>query len=142
MSYQRLTNFSNSLSIEEIAGLRQKIQSSIAELNVKKLLINSNDYQSLINHLEFVLNIYNTMLTAKKLNQSAGPVCSFNPYQAQQTVVYSGDGSTTTIVDERDVVKSEEWRDQFEQNVHNPPMYALPPMGIWDINRIKNINMG
>jgi|SRR3990170_2799928 len=142
MSYQRLDNFQTSLSVEEIESLRQKVMSSLAELNVKKRLVHSHDYLNLVNHYEYILAIYNNMLTAKKL-ESKNPyqTCQYNPYQLKHTVVYAKDGSTTTIVDERDVYQGEEWKQQFQENVLNPPSYQLPPSNLWNIQKIKNINI-
>ena len=142
MSYQRLDNFQTSLSTGEIESLRQKAMASLGELNVKKRLVHNHDYLNLVNHYEYILNIYNNMLTAKKL-ESKNPyqTCQYNPYQAKQTIVYAGDGTTTTIVDERDVYQGKEWERQFEENVLNPPTYQLPPSNLWNIQKIKNINI-
>ena len=142
MSYQRLDNFQTSLSTQEIESMRQKLTSTLSELNVKKRLIHSHDYLNLVNHIEYSLNIFNNMLTAKKLEQkNPYQPCSVNPYQTDHTVVYKGDGTTTTVVDERDVKLNHDWRDQFQSNVLNPPSYQLPPMNLWNIQKIKNINI-
>jgi hypothetical protein len=142
MSYQRLDNFQTSLSTEEIQKMRQNIMSTIGELNVKKRLIHSHDYNNLVNHLDYSLNIFNNMLMAKKLEKkNPYQKCNYNPYQTNQTVLHNTDGTTTTIVDERDIKMTNEWEKQFESNVINPPVYTLPPQNIWNINKIKNINI-
>jgi hypothetical protein len=139
MSYQRLDNFQTTLSTTEVQSLRSKIQESITELNLKKQLIHTNEYNNLYNHYRYILGIYDNMLMTKKLQQKGS--CNYNPYNTKHTILYAGDGSTTTIIDERDI-KDEEWLEQFELQVQNPDNNFLVPNQIWDIAKIKSINIG
>lgn len=150
MSWNDLYSFRASLPIGDIDRLRQGIRQNISELSLKKGQIPPNDYNLLMNHLNYILDLYNNMINRKKVEQSdpySQTSSSYlqnkiqgTPNAGKQTVIYNPDG-TTKLVSQGDLcVTNEGWEAQFDSSLLiNPPSYSFPPMNKYRIDQIKNM---
>lgn len=151
MSWNDLYSFRASLPITEIDRMRTKIRENIGELNLKRALMLPNDFNLLMNHHQYILDIFNNMINAKKVEQSDPYSPTYGsylenqnllaPYKGKKTLIYNPDG-TTQIVGESQLCRTnEEWEAQFDANLLlNPPSYLLPPANVWDINQVKTMS--
>jgi len=151
MSWNDLYSFRAALPISEIDKMRTNIRHNIAELNLKRHLMLPNDFTLLMNHHQYILNLYNNMINSKKVEQSDPYSPTYdsylnnqgklNPYQGKKTVVYNPDG-TTQIVGEGELSRTnEEWESQFDSSLLlNPPSYIHPPNNVWNIRQVKRMS--
>ncbi len=151
MSYNDLYSFRSSLPIAEIDKLRTRIRLNIAELNLKRNLMYPNDFTLLMNHHQYILNLFNNMINAKKVEQSDPYAPTYqaytrnqyhiDPYKNKKTLIYNPDG-TTKIVGEHELSRTnEEWEAQFDRSLLlNPPSYIYPPSNVWNIRQVKRMS--
>lgn len=150
MSWNDLHSFRASLPISDIDKMRTKVRENIAELNLKRHLMLPNDFTLLMNHHQYILNLYNNMINAKKVEQSDpySPTHqsylqnqhTLDPYKGKKTLIYNPDG-TTQIVGESELCRTnEEWEAQFDPSLLlNPPSYIFPPSNVWNVSQVKSM---
>lgn len=152
MSDNQVNSFSSTLSVEQIDEMRKPILASISNLNNKKSLIRPNDFATLSNYYQYILNILNNMVNTKNVemaNQWGTPSMKagnssykLNPYQGNQRIISNLDG-TTKIVEGHELANQQnEWETQFSESLLlNPPMYTYPPQNVYDISAAKKMNL-
>lgn len=152
MSDNQVNSFSSTLSVEQIDEMRKPILASISNLNNKKSLIRPNDFATLSNYYQYILNILNNMVNTKNVemaNQWGTPSMEagnssykLNPYQGNQRIISNLDG-TTKIVEGHELANQQnEWETQFSESLLlNPPMYTYPPQNVYDISAAKKMNL-
>ena len=109
---------SNTLESGEINRLRENLVQNIGFLNLNRRKVPPNEYAVLVNYHEYALNTLNNMLKIQEVGAR-------NPFSTKD-LVYNKKG----ILEERPKNEHrEEWEQQFDANLVNPPCYTLPPSG-------------
>jgi hypothetical protein len=148
-------NLNTSFSLEQIDMLRQPLIQQIATLNLNKHRLRSDEYHQLVNYHNYALNILNNMKNIKQVemlnpyNQHVygsvkhnpqPSIDSINPYGQNMKVVYQSDGRTKIVPLKDDMGSKKykgEWETQFDENIHNPPSYMIPPSNKFVLSQNK-----
>ena len=143
MAFQCLDKGRLQLTLEEVTRLRTGALQAVEALKAAKARIPPNDFMNLVNQYQYIITMYNNMVNTLQYQQTnpTQPCGPFGPGDLQQKLVYGRDGTTTTIVRERDLYSGAEWEEQFRANVHNPPSYMMPPRNVWDLQQLKNLHI-
>ena len=138
MPYSEL-KCNTTIGVNELDGLRQRLQQNIGFINLRKQCIRHQEYTQLMNYHQYALNVLNNMINIKKVEYN-------NPYNQNMRKYLMGDkvtpfegendGHNMAIYDDKgriqtlncnELRRTEEWETQFDQNIINPPCYMLPP---------------
>ena len=149
MAYNDLYSFRATIPMCDIDKMRKRIMDNIAELNLKRNLMLPSDFTQLMNHHQYILNIYNNIINVKKVEQSDPFAPSYqgwvkqqyqaDPNKGKQILIYNPDG-TTRFIEESSLCKNEEWEAQFDKSLLlNPPSYVYPPNNVYNINLVKRM---
>lgn len=129
--------------------MRKRLFDNISDLNKNKYRLMTDEYQQLLNYHHYALSILDNRKAMKVAEasdpyyqnlrhlESKGPITNIdtvNPYEDKLKVIYTRDGRAKVI----DTRKGEnrfkaEWEKQFDENVINPPCYAVPPSNVWGL---------
>lgn len=137
-------DFVTSLNLDEIDTLRKPLEQNIARLLLAKARIRPNEFEQLNNYHQYALNILNNMENIKRVENN-------NPYNRNMMSVVKGQYedvinpygvADTAITDRNGNVKivpaspfqrqyQQEWMNQFDAQLINPPAYVIPPQNQW-----------
>ena len=111
-------DFNSTISEAQLNSLRNNLMQNIGFLNANKQKIRNSEYTLLINYHQYALNTLDNMVKIKQveLNNPINNGC--------KTLIYNKKGLLEQLPARR--IK-EEWEEQFDQNLINPPCYSLPP---------------
>jgi hypothetical protein len=141
-------NYNTSLTSAQIDVFRKRLIANIADLNLTKGKFRTEEFNQLMNYHQYSLNILNNMLNIKAVEQTSpyargimGPhetvqptILTNNPYEQNLKVVYQPDGRTKIVnMDELSKSFKQSWELQFDEQIHNPPSYIIPPSNCWGL---------
>ncbi len=145
-------NSNTTLDLDEIDVFRKRLIQNLADLNLNKHRFKTHDFNQLSNYHQYSLNILNNMQSIRQVEMSnpynrnmqnvrgaQQPTFeTINPYTDELKVIYKRDGSTQ-IISTNDYEKKfiQEWEQQFNSNMINPPSYFVPPNNCWASNKAK-----
>ncbi len=136
------------ISLKKIDQMRLRVIENLKDIELNKHLIRSHDRVDLTNYFNACLRIYDNMVNIMQVEQAdpyartsmSGYSGSYkiDPRAEKKTVIYKPDG-TTQIVDNRNYrTTTEQWEDQFDENLLlNPPCYMMPSQSLTSIPKIR-----
>jgi|694.fasta_scaffold01901_28 hypothetical protein len=130
--------YQHKLNPNVVKEMKQHLSASIYLLNKHQAEILPTQKQAMMNHLEFVNNMLNDMLSVPQ-NGQFNDKFEYNQRNSgnNMKVIYSNEGNAT-IVDKNKQHFKQEWELQFDEGLNiNPPCYLLPPQTLTGINNIK-----
>lgn len=137
------------ISLKKIDEMRLRVIENLKVLELNKHLIRSHDRINLVNHHNFILQIYDNMVNIMKVEQ-ADPYArnsmsgfsgtyKIDPRAEKSTVVYNPDGTTQIVKNGNFRTTKEQWEDQFDEGLLlNPPCYMMPSQTLTSIPKIRN----
>lgn len=130
--------YQQKLNTNTINELKQHMTASIYLLNKYQSELLPTQKQTMMNHLEYVNNMLNDMLSVPKNGHFNDKFEYTNRNNNNNMkVIYSNKG-TATLVDKNKSQFKQEWELQFDEGLNiNPPCYLLPPQSLTGIQNIK-----